>query len=142
MVGFFFQPCKATPVSPGCFNYLHSLGDSQEESGVTIGLPHLNTVHIHSVKEMFLRKYYSIQQILKLFNKSGFIFYVLLLLQRPTTVAKRGNKIQFQHMEVNKVRCQSCSAFLSCRHFISLITPFESISELAFSNRAMGTAIT
>lgn len=82
------------------------------------------------------------QQILKLFNKSWFIFSVLLLLQEThDSGQKRQQDSAPGIMDVNKVRCQPCSTFPSCEHFMFLVAPFESISELAFSNRAMGTTI-
>jgi len=81
------------------------------------------------------------QQILKLSNKGEFIFCVLLLQQRLVRVAKRGSMIPLQHTDVTKVKCQFCSVFLSCEQYIVLTDPFESISELAFSNRGMESTI-
>lgn len=100
-------------------------------------------MHIHAVRKKSLRrKYQSMQQILKLFSKSWFIFSVLLLLQEThDSGQKRQQDSAPGIMDVNKVRCQPCSTFPSCEHFMFLVAPFESISELAFSNRAMGTTI-
>lgn len=58
LVGFFSQPCKATPevARLSMFNYKQSLGDSQDESVTTIGLALLNTLHVHAIREMSLRR--------------------------------------------------------------------------------------
>lgn len=66
------------------------------------------------------------QQILKLSKKYGFIFYALLVQQRPVTVARKGSAMLLLNMDVTNL-WQFCSAFLSCEQYIFFIVPFESL---------------